>query len=433
MGVIGPEEQKKLRQQAGKAAYAGAEPGPWRKWRGQLDVLGISSQDACRLLPRESLRWYARFCFENGLTADGIAAYELLLDGNTQADWLFEREVKQFLDAVRALAGPTGILRAAERFQGIARDHFPEVQRAAAEAEAELGRPGKAADRMRSVCSSDHEDGRNHLVLARNAFSAGAFDESRRHLIAAAKRGVLDHHGIDLPGVGLSPSELDALASRFRVPTIEQSVATFVADPGLTLLPSKKRSPHTYAGDEFETPSCPGCNHSISLIATIDTTSEPSLSKFAEAIPTLPILHCRWCALMFHSPDYVIVEGGGRIELWGVQPGFRPSDVFPPRGPLTRQYARLAEPRRLKNPSPVKAFNHFEKQRALGPQIGGSPPWINEPRRRFCPRCDEEQRFYAAVCETGAFDTPVSLNPDGYVYFFACIACRIISTSIDNT
>jgi hypothetical protein len=430
---ITPEEQKRIRQQANRAAYGGAEPGPWRKWRDLIGGLGISSHEASRLLPRESLRWYARFCFENGLTEDGITAYELLLEGNVDAQWIYDQEARRYLDAVRSIAGPAGVVRAFDRFARIAGDAFPEEQLVAAEAEAELGRPDAALERMRSVTSHYHESGRHHAALARHLFSTGDLDESRKHLTAAAKRGTLDHATIDLQRLGLTASDLQQLASRYRVPSVEESVAAFVSDPGLTLLPSKRPSPHSYGGDEFEMPPCPGCHRPITLIATVDAKSEPSLSRFAETLPRLPIPHCRGCQLMFHSPDYVVSEDDRRIELFNVHPLFTPGEVFAPGKPLVRQFAKLARPRRLKSASPTKAFDHLEEQQYLGPQFGGAPPWINDPRRRFCPRCDEEQVFYAAACETEGFKTPVSLNPDGYIYFFACIPCRIIRTSIDNT
>src|SRR5262249_20094232 len=146
-----------------------------------------------------------------------------------------------------------------------------------------------------------------------------------------------------------------------------------------------------------------------------------------------PIPHCRYCQLMFSNPEYRVSEDGRRIEIFNVKPSGAPVHVFDVSGPIVRQFAKLAEPKRSRSSDPDQAFDLLEKQRHSGPQVGGVPCWINEPTRRFCPVCDREQSLYAAAKETEAFDTHISLNPDGYIYFFACARCRVVSTSIDNS
>ena len=385
------------------------------------------------LLSREELRWYARFCFDQGLTEHGIDAYERLVEGNAAAEWIYEQEAASYLAAVRAVRGAIGMVEAFDRFPRGDGPMYPDLQLLVADAEVEIKRSEEALARIRAVTNRHHDAGRCHAALARHAFACGNLDESRRHFLAAARRGVTLTDGLDLQRLGISADDLTMLAAASKPPSMELSLSEFCRNPGLTLLPSSKPSPHVFGGEEFEMAHCPGCNRPISLVASLDATSEPLLAPFAATLPKLPIPHCRHCALMFLEPDYRVSDDGRRIEVFNVKPSRGPMNAFEVSGPIVRQFGKLAEPKRSRSTDPVKAVELLEKQRHSGPQVCGAPQWINEPRRRFCPRCDQEQLFYAAASETEAFDTHVVFNPDGYIYFFACPGCRIISTSVDNS
>jgi hypothetical protein len=135
---------------------------------------------------------------------------------------------------------------------------------------------------------------------------------------------------------------------------------------------------------------------------------------------------------MFLEPDYRLTGEGRRIEVYNVKTSWRPMDVFEVNAPMHREFAKLAEPARSGCTLLDEAVQLLENQRHSGPQFGGAPQWINDVRRCFCPGCNEEQVFYAAACETEEFQTHVCLNADGYIYYFVCLQCLIISTRVDN-
>jgi hypothetical protein len=427
-----------IRQQAREAIYNGTNADLWRQWRSSVAELGVPLHDAIELLNREGLRWYGRFAFDEGLGDEGIKAYEKLLEGNSSEEWIFSQDAVRYLQEVEARSGPQAVLDAYAAFEKIDPKGYPMVQRLVADAQAKLGRTDAALARMREVTARYHIDGENHAALARHALAAGLGDEARRSLVAAAKRGVVSppepsHR------VNLDAGDLKRVADQYQTPDEDALVEAFVRSPGLTMLPAAEgeASPHVYGGGELQLPACPGCRVTLMLIASIDSAAaashEPTLAPLVKTLPRLPIMHCANCQFMFSLPDYLVWEDARRIEIYNWMSLGRSNAIFDKPNTLTRQAAILVTPKPVASGDAYDAANELDRQRWSGPQIGGAPRPINQPRRRFCPRCDAEQIFYAAICEANAFTTPVIVNPDGYMYFFACPACRIISTDLDNT
>lgn len=452
MPNVDPKAREQIRTSARDAAYNGSDADLWRDWLALVDSLRVPRADALALLERDGLRWFARFCFAEGLRDEGIAAYERLFLPDTPdaeddpitepavraivakqraeggvagrvAAVVFAGEAEHYLHAVRDARGNVGVVEAWPRFAAIDPDGYASLQVIVADAEAAIGAPDYALDRLRALARRYHSFADFHAALARHARAAGLIDEAERHERAAAKRAVP-------PAEGRSP-DYDALE------------AAFVAAPGLTLLPGD--GPHVYGndggGNAIATPACPGCGVPILLLATIDTADAvargcSTLSPLVERLPRLPILHCDNCQFMFALPDYRVAEDGRRVEVFSHGTIGRNATFDSTKRPAA-QAARLVEPERLPGPvpddEPWAAVEFLQNQRTAGPQVGGAPQPINSPRPRFCPSCDAPMIFYAAWCEAEAFEPNVIVNPDGYCYWFACPACRILSTDLDNS
>ena len=438
MSEVDPEQRTLIRRKARDAANNGSNMALWRDFRATVAQLGMPMDVAISQIHREAHRWYARFCFEEGLDDEGIVAYENLVKDNKTGKWVFEPEAERYLLAVQAARGSAGVIEAFKPFEQIDADGYPSLHRVVADAEAKLGRLDAAVARMRTVTSRYDDDGHNHAALARHLLAAGQVDEAQRHVVAAAKRGVVEAPA-ELKQSGPSVDELRRIRDEHATPDENALLEAFVRQPGLTMLPAPQgmASPHMYGGGDMDPPDCPGCGRKILLLATIDTAAaaaqEPTLAPFVATMPRLPILHCDNCQIMFAWPSYRIAEDGRRIEIFRFASLGQGNTTFDSDKVLTPQPAQLVAPTPPTKSDPWDAAQQLDQQRWSGPQIGGAPRPINQPRRMFCPQCDAEQIFYAAVCETNAFATPVVVNPDGYMYFFACPRCRIISTVLDNT
>jgi hypothetical protein len=434
VATVDPKHRTLICQKAQTAAHRGMDAALWQDWRATVASLRIPYDVAVGLLDRDAQRWYARFCFDHGLDDEAIAAYEMLLEGNSEGQWIFEGEAERYLNMVGQRRGPAAVVAAYARFAAIDPDSYPQLHRVIADAEATLGRIDAAVQRMRAVTARYHVDGQNHAALARHLLAGGHDDEAKSRFIAAAKRGVIAAPA-GIERLGIKKADLSRIKDQYATPDLDELLIAFLRKPGRTLVPTAgdADAPHVYEGGALEPPACPGCGKTILLLATIDTATaavqEPTLAPLARTLPLLPILHCDNCQLMFASPDFRIAEDGRRIEVYNHQALKRWNAIFNSVKVLTPRPAQLVAPTPPTSKVSYEAGDELDRQRNSFPQIGGAPRPINQPQRRFCPRCDAEQVFYAAVCET----TSIVVNPDGYAYFFACPACRVISTMLDNS
>ena len=458
------ETIKSLSSAALAAGRRGPDRNAWDEWLDRANRSEIPFDEILPSLKRESLRWLAKYCFATGETELGIAAYTQLLDANWEVRekrepvapwklsedverhfdrrqspaWIYSAQAVDFIAAVREVSGPQAAIAAAERVLRFDPIAYPDIQRHAAIIELETNLAANALRRLEPVVQRDHASGSSHEAYARVLAAVGQPQRARHHFIAAAKRGVVPNDSAATRPAEITIAELKRLRYAHALPALDVLETAFVRNPGHTLLPSDDASdtPHIYAGGNIAMPPCPKCDHALTLVAEIEVADaaahEASLAPLIGQIERLPIVHCRYCQLMFSNPDYALSEDGTSLANFGPPMSRMGNSIFKPARELQRQPARLAAVQ-ITGPDASSVAADIDDLRHSGPQIGGLPRPINQPRRRFCPKCDAEQLFYAAYNESEAFKTPLTINPDGYVYFFICPACRIISTDLDNT
>jgi hypothetical protein len=380
----------------------------WDAWLRRQRRRKIAIDDAIGQLAAQDRRWLARHSFDHNEIDWGIAAYRAYLADPGDIG-PFANETSVYLRALLNRGEGALVLEvvdALEEQYGIE----PELTIVAADAHLALGQQVAADERLAAARVKYADDGNLWAMSAIVAADPAPLQIGVRFPISEKLATRAEK------ALGLRSGAVAEMQQPFAAP--DDDVRRWCADPGAHLRRAET-SPHRFGGEQLAMPSCHGCGHRIRQFVDLNVAAEPRLLSIVPLFETFPLLGCTDCMMWMGRHDYVI--DGRSVQLLAVALS-------------EQQYGRAYE-----TAEPLAAVPVSLHWRAPidpeadvwppdAPQVLGTPWWVQSPLRVFCRGCHGEMVFVAAMGTSQELGSYVAVtNESGFLYHFACNACRAVS------
>ena len=428
-GVLNAKLQPLAPRYAAAATYQATEGALWEIWWRMQQLRALTVEQAISELENsEQCRWFATWAFMNNQSHAGGLAYRRYLDGPIQYG-PFQPENTVYLDFLLSQDRHADVISTVQELTTKYGDMTWEQTRAA-EARFGLGEQQAALAELEDIRKRYRDDGEVGAQAAIVYSRVGDGQRAMQVLEQALTLGVYNERLVDelLVSFPLTPQQRRTLTDEDEQEEFGfgDLARQWWADPGGIVKPSKRSSPHWYGGDTFQMPDCRGCGHQIRQWFTLDIRKIKPLHKSLPSWTLFPLLGCADCMVWVGRHDYGIDLSIMRVTLGPVTLE-RIKDFSTPSGTIPSIRKQSASLQWIKTKSDPTE-NDIEQYGEMGPQVAGTPPWIEEPLTVCCAKCEQEMVFVAAMNSTYEFEPVVPINNEsGYQYHFACDDCHAIS------
>ncbi len=415
---------------AKEAADNGKSGTWWRVWRTIERARGHRLRASVESLTPQARRWFALWSFSRGRVSEGLRIYRAYL-ANTGGVGPFDPENAEYLRHVAARDGTKAMVQEADVILPRMRSGAI-VESMVLTALVDQKEGAMLLARYPRPTSSTCHDGK---AWARHAIAEKHFGDAKK-----AKSALEMCVKLDVNERPNNATLLPLLLSAFGLDTaswanVRQPWAYPAGDlkdgweksPGQIVRPTKQKSPHVFGGQRFTMPACPGCHHVMHAFFVLSVPDVLELAARIPSWPTLPLVGCIDCCVFMVRRDFHVDHRKHSIELLGV--AATPKNIASlgtANGTLDpiREHAAAVVPRPNREPQPDVT------------QIGGQPDWVQDFERPFCPACQSEMQFVAALGTMwrSGFKPEITVNNgSGYQYHFACNGCDVLSVFGQNT
>jgi hypothetical protein len=412
---------------AKQAEYTGTEGVWWKVWNAIERERGHKLKEAVQTLNPSARRWFAIWAMDNLQGEEALRPYRCYLDNPGEVG-PFDKENAAYLDRIAVLpkVDARQILTVAEEMLAKTTETTAVTLRLL-RALATLGEGAAALSRIPAPDASNLHDGTAWALFGIVQARHGDSEKAKQALEMCAKLGCHDKEIVQhlREAFSLDEAAWAALRAPWGFPE-EDLHERWLQNRGARPEPTTEPSPHCFGGDDFRLPQCQGCGHPIRQWFLIDITAVPSLRAKLPSWSLLPLLGCNDCALFLFRHDYMVDGEAKVVDLLGVAA----NDV------KIKQFgsANKTEPLIPRQPVALRKIDSSSPPQEDRPQIGGEPDWVQDFERIFCPKCQEEMVFVAAMGCVDKLQPRIMINNgSGYQYHFACDRCRTLSVFAQNT
>lgn len=406
------------------AAYHGKEGAWWKLWREVQRARGLDARAAMAELDRGQRRWFALWALESGDDEEGVTAYRSHLADASSGSVVLPQENVAYVNALLRLGRLDEAVATVDALADGGLD-APDEQAALAVGLVDARQSLEAVDRLQRVRVRYHDEGHVWAALAISLHAAGRSGDARSAATEAAKFHVDDRFHRLLVGPVVSAKDWNAWRSKFQ-PKDDRGEG-WLAAPGAIVVPSSRRSGHSWGGKLWKTSPCRGCGHDIRVWFTIDLGDVPRVQLRLSRWRWFPLLGCVDCMVHMGRHDYAVDPEQRAVTLENVAIDCckfgTPFETAPdiPEAPAALKWLKPISGQEAEE----AGYHPTGFGKAL---VGGEPYWTQNPLRVWCPGCRGEMVYVAAMTTAEEFEPRITINNDsGFQYHFACGACRKLS------